>query len=84
MGGEIILWDPAPGHKGLMVDVYLYYNDPRPTHQTFKMEQSMPYTTDKLQAVSCIPKDTPFFAGITVDLLRWLAEGSKYGYSSKM
>ena len=84
MGGEVMLWDPAVGHKGLMVDVFLYYDDYRPHHQTVRMEEAIPYTTDKLLAVACIPKGTPFFEDMTIDILRWLAEGSTYGYSSQM
>jgi hypothetical protein len=84
MGGEVMMWDPAVGHKGLMVDVLLYYDDFRPHHQTVRMEQAIPYTTDKLLAVACIPKGTPFFEDMTIDILKWLADGSTYGYSSKM
>jgi hypothetical protein len=84
MGGEVMMWDPAVGRKGLMVDVFLYYDDYRPRHQTVRMEEAIPYTTDKLLAVACIPKGTPFFEDMTIDILKWLAEGSTYGYSSKM
>jgi hypothetical protein len=84
MKGEVILWDPAVGHKGLKVDVYLYYDDYRPYHQTVRMEEGTTYTTDKIVAVSCLPKETPFFESMTVDLLLWLAKGSKHGYSTKM
>ena len=82
MNGEVVLYDPVK--KGLMVDVYLYYNDPRPNYQTIRMEQAVPYTTENVLAVSCIPKGTPFFECMRVDLILWLAEGSKFGYSSKM
>lgn len=81
---SVMLWDPLVGHKGMAVDVYLYYNDSRPTHQTQRMRPGIPYATDKLLAVACIPKNTPFFEGMSVDLLKWLADGNTYGYSSKM
>ena len=84
MDAEVMLWDPLAGNKGMAVDTYLYYNDSRPTHQTQRMQEGVPYTTDKLLAVSCIPKNTPFYEGMAVDLLKWLGDGSSYGYSSKM
>ncbi|KAL3917388.1 MAG: hypothetical protein SGILL_004736 [Bacillariaceae sp.] len=84
MDSEVMLWDPLPGNKGMHVDVYLYYNDSRPTHQTQRMLEGVVYETEKLLAVSCIPKNTPFYEGMAVDLLKWLGDGSTYGYSSKM
>ena len=84
MEGKVILWDPAVGHKGLKVDVYLYYDDYRPSHQTVRMEEGITYTTNKVVAVACLPKETPFFENMTADLIMWLAEGSKHGYSTKM
>ena len=84
MHGDVTLWDTAEGRKGLNVDVCLYYNDNRPTHQTVRMEEGKTYTTKNMIAVACLPKGTPFFDNMTADLLLWLAEGSKHGYSSKM
>ena len=84
MHGDVTLWDTAEGRKGLNVDVCLYYNDNRPTHQTVRMEEGKKYTTKNMIAVACLPKGTPFFDNMTADLLLWLAEGSKHGYSSKM
>ena len=84
MKGKVILWDPAVGHKGLKVDVYLYYDDYRPSHQTVRMEEGITYTTNRVVAVACLPKETPFFENMAADLLLWLAEGSKHGYSTKM
>ena len=84
MKGEVVLWDPALGHKGLKVDVLLYYDDYRPFKQTVRMEEGRAYPTDKILAVSCLPKGTDFFDSMTVDLIMWLAEGSKLGYSTKI
>jgi hypothetical protein len=84
MDAEVMLWDPLQGNKGMPVDVYLYYNDSRPTHQTQRMQEGVTYTTEKLLAVSCIPKNTPFYEGMAVDLLKWLGDGNSFGYSSKM
>ena len=82
MDADIMLWDPIS--KGMFVDVYLYYNDARPNYQTIRLEPGMTYTTANLQAVACIPKSTPFFEGMCCDILKWLADGNTYGYSSKM
>jgi hypothetical protein len=82
MEADVMLWDPIM--KGMMVDVYLYYQDPRPNYQTKRLEEGVPYTTEGLLAVACIPKSTPFYEGMTADMLKWLADGSTYGYSSKM
>jgi hypothetical protein len=55
------------------VDVYLYYDDSRPGHQTVKLEPGQSYTTENVLAVGCLPKNTPFYESIeTVDLLKWL------------
>ncbi len=84
MKGYVTLWDTVDGRKGLKVDVCLYMEDSRPTHQTVRMEEGVPYDTDKIIAVACLPKGTPFFDNMKADLLMWLSEGSKHGYSSKM
>ena len=84
MHAMVTLWDTAVGRKGLIVDVYLYYDDDRPTHQTVRMTEDITYTTQNMIAVACLPKGTPFFENMKVDILLWLAEGSKHGYSSKM
>jgi hypothetical protein len=84
MNGWIVLWDTIDGRKGLKVDVFLYYDDRRPSHQTVRMEEGISYTTDNILAVACLPKETPFFENMTADLILWLAEGSKHGYSTKL
>lgn len=84
LDGEVMLWDPSGGAKGLMVDVYFYFQDSRSMHQTARLEQGKALSTDNLLAVCCIPKNTPFFEGMAVDILKWLADGGNYGYSSKM
>ena len=43
----------------------------------------MSFSFEKTLAVACIPKKTPFYAGMCVDILKWLADGSNYGASSK-
>ena len=81
MKAEIILWDPVS--KGLPVDVYLYTDNPSSAHQTVKLVQGVPARTDNVLAVACIPKHTRFYSGMVVDMLKWLADGSTYGASSK-
>ena len=81
MEAEVMMWDPVA--KGLMVDVYLYQDDPRPNFQTVKLLPGVAQSVDKTLAVACIPKNTPFYEGMCVDILKWLADGSNYGASSR-
>ncbi len=81
MEADVMLWDPVG--KGLMVDVYLYQDDNRPTHQTVKLLPGVGQSVEKTLAVTCIPKNTPFYEGMAVDILKWLADGSNYGASSR-
>lgn len=81
MQGEVMLWDPVG--KGLMVDVYVYQNDNRPAHQSIKLQPGVSVNVEKILAVACIPKNTPFFEGMAVDILKWLADGANYGASSR-
>ena len=81
MEAEVMMWDPVA--KGLMVDVYLYQDDPRPSFQTVKLLPGVAQSVDKTLAVACIPKNTPFYEGMCVDILKWLADGSNYGASSR-
>ena len=84
MNADVTLWDPAEGQKGLKVDVCFYYDDPRPHQQTVRLEEGASYTTNNLRAVACLPKGTPFFESMAVDLVLWLAEANKNGYSSTL
>jgi hypothetical protein len=81
MEAEVMMWDPVA--KGLMVDVYLYQDDARPSFQTVKLLPGVAQSVDKTLAVACIPKNTPFYEGMCVDILKWLADGSNYGASSR-
>lgn len=81
MEADVMIWDPVG--KGLMVDVYLYQDDNRPTHQTVKLLPGVSQSVQKTLAVACIPKSTPFYEGMAVDILKWLADGSNYGASSR-
>lgn len=82
-GGTVMLWDPPEGVKGMAVDVWLYKNDTRPGHQSQKLSIGVSTNVDSILAVCTIPKNTRFYDGISVDLLKWLADGSNYGVSSK-
>ena len=82
--GEVMLWDPVEGVKGLPVDVWIYTNDSRPGYQSQKLGRGVSKSiNDSTLAVSTIPKNTDFFEGISVDILKWLSEGSNSGASSK-
>ena len=76
-----MLWDPIK--KGLMVDVYLYTTSKGPTEQTIKLQRGVATSTVNVLAVACIPKGTGFYEGMSVDILKWLQDGSTYGSSSK-
>jgi hypothetical protein len=80
--GEVILWDPVG--KGLMVDVWLYTDDKRPTHQSVKLKVGIATKVTNILAVACIPKNTPFYEGMGVDILKWLGDGNTDGASSKI
>jgi len=83
MNGDVILYDVPTGFKAMPVDLYLYYDDNRPGYQTIKLERGQSYTTDNMIAVSCLPKNTPFYETETVDLLKWLHDAEVQGYSSR-
>jgi len=81
--GEVMLFDPLEGAKGMAVDVWLYTNDTRHGHQSKKLERGVSVSVETILAVSTIPKNTSFFEGVSVDILKWLAHGSTSGASSK-
>ncbi|KAL3934059.1 MAG: hypothetical protein SGARI_003554, partial [Bacillariaceae sp.] len=82
--GDVTVYDIPTGLKAMPVDVYLYYDDNRPGFQSVKLVPGKAATTEKLLAVACIPKNTPFYENMTVDLLKWLQDGTNHGYSSKI
>lgn len=84
LNGDVTIYDVPSGLKAMPVDVYLYYDDNRPGYQSVKLIPGKPHTTDNLLAVACIPKNTQFYENMTVDLLKWLQDGSSHGYSSKI
>ena len=67
----------------LFVDVWLYMDDTRPAYQTVRLQPGVAVNLNKTLAVACIPKSTPFYEGMAVDILKWLADGSNYGASSR-
>jgi len=79
---EVTLWDPSG--KGLKVDVWLYTTDYRPGRQSIKLEEGVPTNVANILAVAALPKHTPFYSGMTVDLLKWLQDGTRHGKSSKI
>ncbi|KAG7373925.1 hypothetical protein IV203_013020 [Nitzschia inconspicua] len=81
--GDVTLFDINEGVKAMPVDVYLYYD--RPNHQTVKLEPGTSLTTDKLLAVACLPRSSPFFVtNDSVDVMKWLQDARAYGYSTKI
>lgn len=82
--GDVTLYDVPTGFKAMPVDVYLYYNDNRPGHQTIKLVPGKAYTTENVLAVGVVPSGAPFYEHETVALLKWLHDAEKKGYSSKM
>jgi hypothetical protein len=85
LNGEVMLWDPVAA-KGLMVleVVYLYMDDKPPMmNQTYKLKQGVAVNVQKTLAAACIRKGNPFFEGMALDILKWLADGSGYGASTK-
>lgn len=83
MKGDVTLYDIPTGFKAMPVDVYLYYDDNRPGHQTVKLIPGKSYTTENMLAVGCVPKNTRFYESETVDLFKWLHDAESHGYSSK-
>lgn len=81
--GEVMLWDPFEGAKGLPVDVWLYTNDKRPKYQSQKLQRGVSTRVQSALAVTTIAKNAKFYDRISVDMLKWLADGSKNGSSSK-
>lgn len=85
MHGRVTLYEVSTDYKSMPVDVYLYYNDPRPGYQTIKLVPGQDYTTDHVLAVGVLPKGgTRFYESETVDLLKWLYDAECRGYSSKV
>jgi hypothetical protein len=54
--GDVMVWDPTAGAKGLMVDVYLYMQDSRKRHQAIRLEQEQgkAQATDRRFAGRCL------------------------------
>jgi len=85
MKGRVTLYDVSnESCKSMPVDVYLYYNDPRPGYQTLKLIPGQDYTTDNVLAVGVLPRGGTFYERETVDLLKWLFDAESRGYSSKI
>ena len=81
MKGDVILFEAPEGFKSMPVDVYLY----GPDRQTTKLQPGVSYPTLDAQAVGCLPKGTPFYkASEAVDLMKWLHDAERHGYSSKL
>ena len=80
--GQVTLWDPTS--KGLPVDIWLY-NDTNKTNldQSHKLVLGQATDVSTILAVACLPKNTDFYANLTVDLHKWMADGNSLGAVSK-
>ena len=80
--GQVTIWDPTS--KGLPVDIWLY-NDTNKTNldQSHKLVLGEATDVSTILAVACLPKNTDFYANLTVDLHKWMADGNSLGAVSK-
>jgi hypothetical protein len=80
MQGTLWMYPRGKGQSGLDVDVYLYHQKPASGgQQTTKLSYHKEYDVSHVSAVACLPKHSEFFDGLTMDLTRWVEEGSKVG-----
>lgn len=83
--GIVTLVDPMEGHKGLLVDVYVY-NSPNEKDETVLLQAFRPAPVGNALAVACMPRNSRFlFLGISgIPLNKWLEDGRKHGTSTKL
>eukprot|EP00980_Cylindrotheca_fusiformis_P003691 scaffold818_cov136-Cylindrotheca_fusiformis.AAC.57 len=74
------------GHKGLLVDVYIYNDTKRETEETVLLEAFRPTAVGNALAVACVPRNSNFlYLGISgIPLNKWLEDGRKHGTSTKL
>jgi Immune Mapped Protein 2 (IMP2) N-terminal domain len=62
-----------------------YTTKPKPgAHQTVKLQDNVNHDIYVISAVACLPRHAEFFEGLTMDLTRWVEEGSKVGAASQV
>jgi hypothetical protein len=83
--GIVTLVDPMEGHKGLLVDVYIY-NDCAEKEETVLLQAFHPTPVGNALAAACMPRNSRFlYLGISgIPLNKWLEDGRKHGTSSKL
>jgi hypothetical protein len=81
LDGTVTLWDPVS--KGLKVDVWIYRDKADAANQSVKLPQGVPIKIGNIAGIACIPKHTPFYDGMGVDILKWLADAGNVGASSR-
>jgi Immune Mapped Protein 2 (IMP2) N-terminal domain len=80
MQGNLRIYPRYDGQPGLDVDLYTYAKNPQPgLYQTEKIQVNTMWPMENFDAVACLPKHAEFFEGLTMDLTRWVEEGSKIG-----
>jgi hypothetical protein len=82
--GIVTLVDPLEGHKGLLVDVYIY-NDCN-AEETVLFRPFIPTPVGNALAVACMPRNSRFpYLGISgIPMNKWLEDGRKFGTSTKL
>mmetsp|Transcript_4362 Transcript_4362/g.6407 ORF Transcript_4362/g.6407 Transcript_4362/m.6407 type:complete len:349 (+) Transcript_4362:353-1399(+) len=82
MKGSVTLIPVYEGQKALPVDVFLYCDDERAGCQTVKLNDNETFDVSSILAVACLPKHTPFYTDLSVNLTKWMTEGSTIGAAS--
>ena len=85
MNSELVMWDIPEGQKGLPVDVWVYTKDTRPGKQSVKLRPGVPIQTEGVLGIACLPQKTQFYdQAMTIDINKWLGEGSGLGGSIRV
>mmetsp|Transcript_19672 Transcript_19672/g.30334 ORF Transcript_19672/g.30334 Transcript_19672/m.30334 type:complete len:350 (-) Transcript_19672:1147-2196(-) len=80
--GSVTLIPVDEGQKALPVDVFLYCDDERAGRQTVKLDDNKSFDVSSILAVACLPKHTPFYTDLSVNLTKWMTEGNTIGAAS--
>ena len=84
MTAVIMTWDPKT-KKGIAVDIWVYTKDTRPGKQSIKLKPGIGVSTEGILAIACLPKNTMFYdQAMTIDINKWLLEGSTLGGSIRI
>ena len=71
--------------KALAVDVYFFTRDEqRGEFRCVKLEPGKFYSTEKVLAVACLPRNSEFYDGLKIDEGRFMHDGNDKGYAAKL